>query len=209
MKNSLSQNIDAQALDFEGLMLAIAPTIEQGGIKYESVRLKLIRFFSVKGSIAPEENADEVFDRVTRRIAEGEILDRNDPDGYFMQTARFVFLEECRSWKKKVSSLDAMPPNFEPFENPIETLEVLSERIEKEKGLEVLAECRKELSSDEILMIDVYDFGTGRERIERRNALADKLGKSMNSLRIDVCRTNNKLKKCAVKKLENIFGRKL
>lgn len=209
MKNSLSQNTATEVIDFEGLLLAIAPNVEQGGIKYEKIRLKLIRFFSAKGSIAPEENADEVFDRVARRIAEGEILDRDNPDGYFLQTARFVFLEECRSWQKKVSSLDAMPPNFEPFEDPVETLEVLSERIEKEKGLEVLAECRKDLSSDELLMVDVYDFGTGRERIERRKALANKLGKNMNSLRIDVCRTNNKLKKCAVKKLENIFGRKL
>ena len=176
--------------------------------KYEQLRQKLIRFFLVKGARDPEESADEVFNRAARRLAEdAKELDSKNPDGYFLQIARFVFMEECRSLKKRIISLEELTPDMEPFEDPAKLLNKLSERIETEWGLEILVNCRAELSDEERLMIDVYaSCGEGRERSARRKYLAQKLGKTINSLRIEVSRINTRIKKCAIENLEKSLG---
>ena len=74
---------------FALLLTALNPDPEQAGIKYEQIRRKIIRKLEFEGSSEPEEHADEVFNRVARRVTEGEQLDAESPDDYFLQTAQF------------------------------------------------------------------------------------------------------------------------
>ncbi len=100
---------------FELLLSALDPNREQAGVKYEQIRRKIIRKLEFEGSSVPEEHADEVFNRVARRLVEGERLDAESPDGYFLQTARFVLSETRRSGKRhRVSGLDDLAVGEEP-----------------------------------------------------------------------------------------------
>lgn len=188
---------------FALLLTALNPDPELAGIKYEQIRRKIIRKLEFEGSSEPEEHADEVFNRVARRVTEGEQLDAETPDGYFLQTARFVLSESRRAGKThRVSGLDDLAAGEEPSFNPVEETERLEERIRRELGLGAIEKCRQELPAEERRIYDVYEYGSGRERIERRQKLAAELGEKIENLRLVVCRIGKKLTKCAEKQIE-------
>lgn len=194
---------------FASLLAALNPDSEQAGIKYENIRRKVIRKLEFEGSSEPEEHADEVFNRVARRIAEGERLDAESPDGYFLQTARFVLSESRRrSRAHRVSGLDDLAFGEEPSSNPFEEIKLLEDRIRRETGLGAIEKCRQELMPEDRRIYDIYEYGSGRERIERRQKLAIELGEKIENLRLVVCRIGKKLTRCAEKQL-NILERKI
>jgi len=193
---------------FELLLSALDPNREQAGVKYEQIRRKIIRKLEFEGSSVPEEHADEVFNRVARRLVEGERLDAESPDGYFLQTARFVLSETRRSGKRhRVSGLDDLAVGEEPSLNPFEEIERLEDKIRRESGLIAIEKCRQELSAEDRRIYDIYEFGSGRERIERRQKLADELGEKIENLRLIVFRVGKKLFQCAEKQLEKSGGK--
>lgn len=190
---------------FALLLSALNSDREQAGVKYEQIRRKVIRKLEFEGSSTPEEYADEVFNRVARRLAEGERLDEESPDGYFLQTARFVLSETRRSGKRhRVSGLDDLAVGEEPSLNPFEEIERLEDKIRRESGLIAIEKCRRELSAEDRRIYDTYEFGSGRERIERRQKLADELGEKIENLRLIVFRISKKLFRCAEKQFEEL-----
>lgn len=193
---------------FALMLSALHPDPEQAGLRYEQIRRKIIRKLEFEGSFEPEEHADEVFNRVARRITEGERLEAESPDGYFLQTARFVLSESRRTGRAhRVSGLDDLAIGEEPSLNPVEETERLEERIRRELGLGAIEKCRNELPEEDRRIYDIYEYGQGRERIERRHKLAIELGEKIENLRLIVCRVGKKLTKCAEKHLKK-SGRK-
>src|SRR5688572_22512511 len=93
---------------FEGLLVRFDPDREKAGRKYEVTRRKLLEFFEARGSNTPDEHADETFDRVARRVAEGEIV--NDINRYCYGVARLVWMEACRQLSKQPVELDENAP---------------------------------------------------------------------------------------------------
>ncbi|MEJ7712917.1 MAG: hypothetical protein WKF84_24510 [Pyrinomonadaceae bacterium] len=61
---------------------------ERAGDKYEELRRILIRFFEWRGAPFPEEQADETFNRVARRLDEGVKI--KNIGGYCYEVARLV-----------------------------------------------------------------------------------------------------------------------
>jgi hypothetical protein len=55
---------------FDGLLTWLSPDREQAGRKYEEIRLRLIKIYTRRGCTTPEELADEVFNRVTKKLPE-------------------------------------------------------------------------------------------------------------------------------------------
>ena len=205
---TLKKNWVLTAEAFGLLLSALHSDPEQAGTKYEQIRRKIIRKLEFEGSSDPEEQADEVFNRVARRITEGEQLDADSPDGYFMQTARFVLSESRRNRKThRISGLEDLAFGEEPSLNPFEEIERLEERIRRELGLGAIEKCRNELSAEERRIYDVYEYGSGRERIERRQKLATELGEKIENLRLVVCRIGKKLTKCSEKQIEKLTGK--
>ena len=187
---------------FDALLFALDEDRDRAGLRYEEIRQRLIRQFHVRGSHKPQSHADEVFNRVARQALGGIQLDRENPFGYFHETARFVLLE----YQREVQA-ELLPPE-DLAELPLnsisatEQLLILSRRLENEIGIESFKKCRAEMSDDENLVKDFYDYGEGAERIERRKSLAAELGVEQGTLRKSILDFNNKIKNCARKKLE-------
>ena len=194
-----SQSFDA-GRSFELLLEAITKPGREAVEDYQRIRNKLCRFFGAYAVVDPDELADESIDRVAQKLGAGAVLDLTS-DSYFLTVARFVLLEHRRKHLNRAVSLDDEESYFEPSYDPAEEAERTNERIQREIGLDAIADCRSKLSDEEREILDNYNGGSGREKIDRRNALAVKLGKTKEALIVAVSRINTKIKNCVKQKL--------
>ena len=88
---------------FDGLMLRFAPEREVAAEQYEITRRKLIKFFMFHRTNEPEADADEVINRVARKIAAGEEV-QNLP-AYFLGAARFLLIETVKKNARRETAL--------------------------------------------------------------------------------------------------------
>jgi DNA-directed RNA polymerase specialized sigma24 family protein len=168
--------------------------------EYEKLRQKLTRYFRAHSIDSAEELVDTVFDRVALKISADRNLDLST-NSYFLAVARFVLLEHVNGKRKRTVSLDDDNFNFEPAIDPLDLAEKLTARIQHELGLDAVAECTRRLTPEEMDILQTYDGGSGREKIERRNALAERLGKSKATLIVAISRIRSKIKECVRAKL--------
>ena len=165
---------------FDALLDWLDSDREQAGIKYEQIRSRLIKIFTGRGCVDPEELADETINRVTRKLNEIQNEFTGDRARYFFGVANKIYLEHLR--KKTPQS---PPPPAD------------SARAELE--YRCLERCIAQLSEeDRDLLLKEYG-AKGRTQAERRKALADELGISLNALRIRVYRIRVTLKECIEK----------
>ena len=107
--------------------------------------------------------------------------------------AKFVLLEDFRRQKKQVpmdESWHASPPQPCGGIGPDDAWPL------EEQRLECLERCVQELKPPQRELIVEYYVDTGRRKIERRRALARRLGISMNALAIRACRIRESLMAC-------------
>ncbi len=201
-KKALKKDWILTAEAFRQLLLSFNNDEEKACAIYEEIRKRLIRQFIANRSDTPEEQADEVFNRVARKIADdGLILDKESPFAYFHQTARFVLLESQRENRNKILGLDDLSVSEEPAYNPQEYFEKVNEKIRQELGFEALTECRKHLSKKDLEILDKYNSAIGKDKKQKHEELAQSLSKTQNALKIVINRTRKKLIDCAKKKL--------
>jgi DNA-directed RNA polymerase specialized sigma24 family protein len=91
---------------FEILLAQLDPDRERAGELYESIRRRLIRLFEWRGCACPEDLADETFNRVARKLAEGVKLVSADPYSYFCGVAHLRFKEVSRNAARERRALD-------------------------------------------------------------------------------------------------------
>ena len=188
---------------FEDLLKSLEPDREKASLIYEDIRKRLIRQFKAGNSPMAEEQADEVFNRIARKIFEdGFILDGNNPYPYFHQTARYVLLEYQRQKKRRMLGLDDLPPSEEPAFDPLEALRIVEGKMQKELALDALKQCREKLAEREIVLLDRYNLIAGKDKKVQRERLANDSGKTLNALKISINRIRNKLIECTKKKLK-------
>ncbi|HEX8369855.1 MAG TPA: hypothetical protein VF604_15015 [Pyrinomonadaceae bacterium] len=186
---------------FERLLFSLDGNPENASLIYEDIRKRLIRQFRANQSQIAEEQADEVFNRIARKIYEEDfVLDKSNPYPYFHQTARYILLEQQRRARRKILGLEDLSLAEEPSYNPEEILARFSERVRNEAGLNSLRECRESLREKEISLLDRYDAVKGKER----EKLAKETGKTVNALKISINRIRKKLIDCAKRKLKAI-----
>lgn len=185
-----------EALDL--LLVRLDSDRERAAEKYEDLRRMLITFFDFRDLASPEEKADEVINRMARRISEGQEIDRSSPSTYAYAVARNVWREHLSAPSKIVSSLDGVSNAHSLSENPHEIGERNLERIEYEKRLECLDKCLEALSPEIREIIIKYYQGDGEEKIKTRKQLADNLGISLGVLRTRACRLREKLESCVM-----------
>jgi len=166
---------------FDALLDWLDSDREQAGIKYEQIRSRLIKIFTGRGCVDPEDLADETINRVTRKLNEIQDEFTGDPARYFFGVANKVYMEYLR--RKTPQPPPPTPPD--------------PGRAELEHRC--LERCIARLSSDDRNLF-VRDYGTkGQTQANRRKALADELGISLNALRIRVYRIRTALKECVEK----------
>ena len=163
---------------FEALLDWLDSDREQAALKYEEIRTKLIKFFSASSQSEAETLADETINRVARRLNEVRDQVYGERARYFYGVARKVQLEYLRR------------------RQPQGEQESGSDSAQIELEYACLEECIAKLSAENRELVLDYYGADGRERIEQRKRLAEKLGIAPNALRIRAFRIRAELQKC-------------
>jgi DNA-directed RNA polymerase specialized sigma24 family protein len=167
----------ARSIDPLHCLLATLDADPRGAAeRYETLRTRLVGRFRARGLLAPEDLADETFDRVARRLSEGEHL--RDVERYLLGTARLVALEAGRR-AARCERLDDEVAGPSP--------------AARDTALDQLAVCLAELPEPARQLLLRYEDGQRGERIAQRRALAHELGIPINALRLRIRRLREKL----------------
>jgi DNA-directed RNA polymerase specialized sigma24 family protein len=169
---------------FDALLIWLDPDREQAALKYEKIRGGLIKIFTGRACIEPEDLADETINRVARKLKEIEKDFTGDRARYFFGVANKVHLEHIR---RKLPQ--AMPPS--PSD---------PDRIELEYNC--LERCIERLTKNNRDLLLRYHGAEGGAETELRRELAYELGIATNALRIRVHRIRQTLKECVQKCIE-------
>jgi DNA-directed RNA polymerase specialized sigma24 family protein len=177
---------------FERLLAALAEDRATAGEKYLLLRKNLVRFFESRGFSVGDDAADEVLNRLARKLEFGEIIE--NVNTYALGIARMLALELRKSLLHKTS--DEIPEiAAAPFD---------AEAGEKEQKLKCLENCLGELSAENREIIVGYYRGEKREKIENRTRLAENLKIPQNALRNRAVRLRDKLEFCITDCLRKI-----
>jgi DNA-directed RNA polymerase specialized sigma24 family protein len=151
------------------------------------MRRRLVLYFRRKRCIAPDDLADEVLNRVARRLEEqqGQITDAT-PARYCYIVAKFVFLEHLRQVGNMRTGLAESARTPEPEPPP----------ADESKRLDCLDRCLAQLYAADRELILGYYPADERTRIEGRKTLATRLGLTQNAVSIRACRIREKLVAC-------------
>jgi hypothetical protein len=167
---------------FRQFLIWLDGGVDSNGERYLEMRRRLEEYFARKRCASPRDLADDVLNRVARRLEEeGAIPD--PPARYCYIVARFVFLESLRTPDRHLTQL---PADFARADgsNPPDT------------RLDCLERCLKRLSaSDSDLIVEYYSHDQ-RTRLVRRRQLAERLALTANALAIRACRIRARLEQC-------------
>lgn len=171
-----------------GLLLAqLDPDPETAGAQYVLLQRKLVRFFEWSHAQQPaDELTERVFDVVARKLIEGEAI-LNFP-AYCHEVARRLLKESFKTPQRVEWGVWADAELTSPSR--------IEEAREKETRLVCLEECLRQLPTEGRALLEEFYRGTGRDRIQRRQALADRLGIARNALGNRVQRLLHKLEQC-------------
>jgi DNA-directed RNA polymerase specialized sigma24 family protein len=151
---------------------------DRAGQRYEQIRSGLIKVFLCRGSVDPEELADETINRVAKKVQDIAESYVGDPAPYFYGVAKMVYLEYSR--RKLVASPLPSPDAAE----------------EADLRFDCLEQCMQNLSAkNRELILAYYEHESGA-KIDHRKALADRMGISANALWIRVHRIKKDLQNC-------------
>jgi DNA-directed RNA polymerase specialized sigma24 family protein len=172
---------------FDKLLSRLDPDRERSGEEYERLRGVLVNFFEWRGSLYPDEHADETLNRVARRLAEGEVV--QDFHGYCYGVARRLWLEVAAE-QGRGAALAAEPPE------PPDLRPTADEQAARERRLGCFEHCLRALPRESREMLIRYYRAEKRARIDGRAALAAHYGITLNTLRVRTHRLRAQLEKC-------------
>ena len=148
--------------------------------KYEQTRRSLLKFFECRRCVSAEEQVDRVIDRVARRVSEGVDVYAANPILYFHGVALNVFQEYLRRQRA---------PLLMPVPQP-------EDSVRMQQRLECMESCLDGLPSETRRMMVDYCTVDPSSKRRARETLAQRLGMSVNSLRIRVHRVREQLERC-------------
>ena len=176
---------------FDSLLYSLDADRERAGRVYENLRSKLLEFFEARGSCTPEDHTDETFDRVMRRLAEGEKI--QNPASYCYGVAKFVWMEASRNRAKDPVELDE---NKLPAWSGTQAPEVENARDRVERELDCLEACLSKLADETRTFVYDYYREENGVKIEQRKLLAARLNTTLNALRLRASRLRRELARC-------------
>jgi DNA-directed RNA polymerase specialized sigma24 family protein len=172
---------------FESLLRALGPDRERAGERYEVMRERLVRFFSWRGARDAEDLADETFDRVGRRLREGEQVRMPDLAPYLLGVARNVLRE---AWER-----DRRRGAVQESARRVWVAAQAAPRDEP-PALECLLRCLRSFPQQTRQLVLLYYEEEGSRQVEHRRGLAEGLGLGPNALRIRMHRLRARLEEC-------------
>jgi DNA-directed RNA polymerase specialized sigma24 family protein len=171
---------------FEQLLDWLDSEREKAGLKYEDIRLRLIRIFSWRGVNCAEELADDTINRVLSKIATVTPSYSGDPALYFYGVAQNIFLEYT---KRKLEL--PLPPALQPAE-------------QDDVDYSCLDGCLEQLDPETRWLVIEYYREDKQAKIAHRKWLAEQLGINTHTLRMRAHRIKAILKKCIIKCREQL-----
>jgi DNA-directed RNA polymerase specialized sigma24 family protein len=161
----------------------------RAGEKYETLREALVKFLDWRGAPFPEELVDETFNRVTRKLEEGETI--RDATTYCHGVARLVFLQSLERPGNKRVELEEL------------SMIAIPEPDVSDARREYLNHCLRQLPAENRKLIIEYYRKDGRRKIDHRVAMAERLGIPLNALRSRAQRIRDKLERCIMRRLKD------
>ena len=174
--------------NLEALLNWLNPDRDEAWAKYEQIRKRLVKIFTWRQCADVESLADEVLERVERRIV--EVVEKfsagDDPAKYFYGVAKNVALESFRN-RERFPEFEEnhggvfKPPELEGSANSLrDDLDYCLEQLNEE---------------DRYIALAYYQYDQQTKKAER-NRLARELGISKGALWTRVFRIRSLLEKC-------------
>jgi len=147
---------------FELLLSHLSIDPAERGTRYEMLRGRLIIFFSRRMLALPEDLADEVLNRIARRLEEGEAISRIE--GYALGIARHVLQEQRAQGDRERSAAEEFHWNI--------SRETLTTDEGEEIRLARMKDCLERLPHSDQEMLSEYYLAEGSGKIPARRRLA-------------------------------------
>jgi len=174
---------------FAKFLACLDPDSARAGEKYEALREALVKFLDWRGALFPEELVDETFNRVTRKLEEGETI--RDAPTYCHGVARMVFLQSLERPGNKRVELEEL------------SMIAIPEPDVTDARREYLNHCLRQLPAENRELIVEYYRKDGRRKIDHRVSMAERLGIPLNALRSRAQRIREKLERCIMRRLKD------
>jgi DNA-directed RNA polymerase specialized sigma24 family protein len=170
--------------NLDALLAAFHADRGEAGRRYESLRQRLVYFFNRRQLAVADALADEVFNRIAKRIEEGERI--GTVEAYAYGVARHVAQERVRRDFRDQRAEDAYLWNITALKRTPSEDALLAA---VENCLDLRPEAEREL-------LRKYYAARGQELIEHRRQLAASLKLSQGALRKQVFRLRNAVELC-------------
>jgi DNA-directed RNA polymerase specialized sigma24 family protein len=179
---------------FDRLLARLHADREQAGVQYEALRRKLVKFFEYRDCAAAEQAADQTIDRVARRLEGGEEIRAENAASYFLGVARNVLREHWVRPEGRWRDLETTDPG--ELAAAAAAQQPVAPDDDEERRWHCLERCLGQITAAEReLVLEYYEWGQ-KQRIGRRKELCDRLGISLNALRIRAHRVRGALERC-------------
>lgn len=169
---------------FASLLAALGETPQMAGQHYEQLRSKLVFFFTRKSLQFPEDLADEVLDRIGRRLSEGLVI--SSINAFALGVARHVAQEQAANRHQP----QAVEPYF--FDN----IPAASATSNEDERVAYLERCLRKLPTIDKQVLKSYYLGEGGSSINARRDMAERLGISSGTLRQRIFLIRQRLLAC-------------
>ena len=163
---------------FDELLSWLNPDRELAGQEYEDIRRRLIKLFTCRHCLEPEDLTDETINRVANKVKAIKEHFVGPRAPYFYAVANKVHLEYLRSKPEPVPP--PRPHNAEDIEMEYACLE----------------QCMEQQSPANRKLVLEYYRGEKRAKIDHRRGLAEQYGIALNALRIRAHRIRTALQEC-------------
>jgi DNA-directed RNA polymerase specialized sigma24 family protein len=184
---SAQRQLDATT--FDALLSQLGSDSTKAALRYEQLRDRLIVFFLRRLAPSPEDLADQVIDRLARRLAEGEVI--ASIEAYALGIARFVVMEQAALQRKEVSPDGEFLANIRLADTTLS-----KEAIEREHELVAMEHCLASLPKADLELLNTYYLPEGQSRIVSRRRLAERLNISSGALRARIFLICKELRSC-------------
>ena len=196
LSTQLKKDASLTRASFEQLLSCLGPDRESAASAYVALRQALFTYFAARGATDPDLLADETFDRVARRLSEGQSITTANPANYFYGVARNVWRESLAKAKVVTPLSDEAAARLG---SPPTAQDLMLESFDagvSEGRLACLEICLAQLPAEDRALIIGYYPDIGGATARQREALALRLGISLDSLRHRVARLRNRLGLC-------------
>lgn len=174
---------------FDDFLTLLSPDREEAGALYEDLRIRLVRFFKLRGIHECENAADETLDRIIAKCGDGVVIE--DYLRFAFGVAWVITNEMYR--RNAVITVDI---------NDVKEMHAdlgQSDDTDDDVLLSRLRECLAALEEVNRKLVLEY-YGIDNRRIAEREALAGKNNMNLNSLRLKVFRLKKRIGRCLSEK---------